>query len=494
MERDGSQRPQCMICNANLSNSSLAPAKLREHFLKLHGDGEYKNTTFAEFKVKRARFDEKGTLHVLGFVPIDKPVLTASYEVAYLITKQDKPHTIGETLVKPAALKVANIMLGKVVENKLSQIPLSNDTISSRIDDMSNDILAQVIADPISSPAKFSLQLNETTNVSSLSQLAVFVRYVKDDIIKEEFLFCKPLTTTTKAADVKKFVDDFFRDNDLSWDMVSAVCSDGAPVMLGRKSGFSALVKADTHCYTLCSAQACIGSKNLASKTRTKNDNFANFPLLDDCGSKIEDESGIGDISVPGELKQAIALYLDELAKSLDGYFPTRESYPAWVRQPFTFSVATADVNVEYLDEIIQLQQIQVQQQLFRTTTLSTFWCHQIVAYPLIAKKALEILIPRGFLLLISDRRSSASGLGRLCGGSGRELIDLVAWPLRAGVEIGFASNTLHRPVPGHFTVKFLSSQDVPKKKGWGLVAKFVKLFSSVSTLHYGIQKVFYTD
>jgi hypothetical protein len=38
--------------------------------------------------------------------------------------------------------------------------------------------------------------------------------------------------------------------------------------------------------------------------------------------------SGIGDISIDGELKQAIAMHLDELAKSLDGYFPTRESYP----------------------------------------------------------------------------------------------------------------------------------------------------------------------
>ncbi|KAK3865664.1 hypothetical protein Pcinc_028758 [Petrolisthes cinctipes] len=87
-------------------------------------------------------------------------------------------------------------------------------------------------------------------------------------------------------------------------------------------------------------------------------------------------------------------MHLDELAKSLNGYFPTRESYPAWVTQPFTFSFATADVIDEYLDEIIELQQSQVQQQLFRTTTLSTFWCHQIVVYPLIAKKALEILIP----------------------------------------------------------------------------------------------------
>ncbi|XP_013923726.1 PREDICTED: protein ZBED8-like [Thamnophis sirtalis] len=59
-------------------------------------------------------------------------------------------------------------------------------------------------------------------------------------------------------------------------------------------------------------------------KRRIENDNFANFPLLDDCVSKIEDVSGIRDISVPAELKQAIALHLDSLAKSLDGYFPTR--------------------------------------------------------------------------------------------------------------------------------------------------------------------------
>ena len=76
-------------------------------------------------------------------------------------------------------LKIANIMLGKAAEVKLSRIPLSNDTISDRIDDMSKDILAQVVADLISSPAKFSLQLDETTDVSNLSQLAVFVRYVK---------------------------------------------------------------------------------------------------------------------------------------------------------------------------------------------------------------------------------------------------------------------------------------------------------------------------
>ncbi|KAF2351664.1 Ribonuclease H-like domain [Trinorchestia longiramus] len=206
---------------------------------------ENTKTTLAEFKVKRARFDEKATLPVFGFVPINKPILTASYEVIYLITKQGKPHTIGETLVKPAVLKMANIMLEKEAEVK-SQIHLSNDTINDRIENMSRDILARVVADLISSPAKYSFELNKTTNNSNLSQLAVFVHYVKDHEIKANFLFRKPHTTTIKAADVKKLVNNFFKDNSLSWVMVSAVCSDGAPViMLGRKSGFGALVKAD---------------------------------------------------------------------------------------------------------------------------------------------------------------------------------------------------------------------------------------------------------
>ncbi|KAF2347970.1 hypothetical protein FHG87_021274 [Trinorchestia longiramus] len=204
-------------------------------------------------KVKRARFDEKATPPVLGFVLINKPILTESYEVAYSIAKQGKPLTIGETLVKPAVLKMANIMLGEETEVKLSQIPLLNDTISNGIEDMSKDILAQVVADLISSPAKFSLQLDKTTDISNLSQLAVLVCYVKDDVINEDFLFCKPLTTT-KAAEVKKPVDNFFKDNCFSWDMVSAVRSDRVPVTLGRKSGFGAVVKADaphiivTHC------------------------------------------------------------------------------------------------------------------------------------------------------------------------------------------------------------------------------------------------------
>ena len=76
---------------------------------------------------------------------------------------------------------------------------------------MTDDILAQIVLDLISDMAKFSLQFDKTTNASNLSQLAVFVHYGnKEDVKKEVFLFYQPLITT-KAAKVKKFVDNFFR-------------------------------------------------------------------------------------------------------------------------------------------------------------------------------------------------------------------------------------------------------------------------------------------
>ena len=81
-ERDGTQCPQCMLCNKKLSNSSPAAAKLREDFAKNHGAGNYAGTTHDQFKQKKARFDAHASITSYGFIPVDKPILTASYEVA----------------------------------------------------------------------------------------------------------------------------------------------------------------------------------------------------------------------------------------------------------------------------------------------------------------------------------------------------------------------------------------------------------------------------
>ena len=86
-----------------------------------------------------------------------------------------KPHTVGEELIKPCILKIADIVLGKEAAKKLQQVSLSNDVIHNRIIDMSEDILEQVIADIKASPVTISLQLDESTDVSNCIQLIAVV-------------------------------------------------------------------------------------------------------------------------------------------------------------------------------------------------------------------------------------------------------------------------------------------------------------------------------
>ena len=91
--------------------------------------------------------------------------------------------------------------------------------------------------------------------MANLNLLIAFVHYTKGQEIKE-FLSCKQLMTA-KAIDKKIILNDFFTSNGnglngngLLWNMVSAVCTDGALVRLGYKSGLRGLIKSDPPCIT----------------------------------------------------------------------------------------------------------------------------------------------------------------------------------------------------------------------------------------------------
>ena len=72
--------------------------------------------------------------------------------------------------------------------NKLEAVPLSNDTKSPKITDIPNNILKQVMEELKFLPFPFSMQLDESTDVSQCAQLFAYVRYMHADAIKE-FLF-----------------------------------------------------------------------------------------------------------------------------------------------------------------------------------------------------------------------------------------------------------------------------------------------------------------
>ena len=70
----------------------------------------------------------------------------ASFKVAYRIKKCKKLHTIAEELVFPAVLDLVSTMIGESAAQKLKAVPLSNNTISERIDKISDDINDQLVS------------------------------------------------------------------------------------------------------------------------------------------------------------------------------------------------------------------------------------------------------------------------------------------------------------------------------------------------------------
>ena len=146
-------------------------------------------------------------------------------------------------------------MLGEKYERSLRENPLSNNTVKRRITLMSEDIKDQVVNEKKSVFGLFAIQLDESVDVSSVSQLMVFVRFAVSTSIKEELLFCSALDITTKASDIKEKVNHYFNENEIPWKNLCAVCTDGVPAMLASKRGFRALVQRKipnvtfTHCF-----------------------------------------------------------------------------------------------------------------------------------------------------------------------------------------------------------------------------------------------------
>jgi hypothetical protein len=101
--------------------------------------------------------------------------LLASFELSYLIVKNKNPHTIGETLLLPAAIKMCGIMHGKKYAKLLKQL-LSPIMQYCDAESMSEDIKEQLLVRIKFSP-KSVLKIDESTDVAGLAQLLVFVRY-----------------------------------------------------------------------------------------------------------------------------------------------------------------------------------------------------------------------------------------------------------------------------------------------------------------------------
>lgn len=121
---------------------------------------------------------------------------------------------------------------------------LSRKTVSRRADQIGIQIYKK-ITDKLEQCNFFSMALDESTDTTDISQLLIMIRTIDIEYnISEEMFHCVPMYGTTKGVDIHMAVANVFKDV-VSFDKLSAVCTDGAPAMRGEKNGFAGLLKAN---------------------------------------------------------------------------------------------------------------------------------------------------------------------------------------------------------------------------------------------------------
>uniref|UniRef100_A0A671W871 DUF4371 domain-containing protein n=1 Tax=Sparus aurata TaxID=8175 RepID=A0A671W871_SPAAU len=242
MEGQDGYRPECVICGEKLADDSMRPNKLRRHQETKHHKTIGESREYFERK-KQLALSRRSTDIRSAFERAGSDLqraTEASFDCSLLIAKAKKPHSIGEQLIKPACLKIVERLCGPQVVAKLKAVPLSDNTVKSRIDQMAADCQNQ-LHEKLRN-VNFAIQLDETTKVSDESVLIVYVQFIDGEDLKQDILMSTNLLTTT-GQDIFVAVDSYLSSNNLPYENLVACCTDRAAAMMGKNKGFNSRLK-----------------------------------------------------------------------------------------------------------------------------------------------------------------------------------------------------------------------------------------------------------
>jgi hypothetical protein len=148
--------------------------------------------------------------------------LLTSYKVTHRNAKCKKPHTVGETLILTAAVDIVSIMFGDNLTQQLKPIPLFNDTVSWRTSNISEDLNDQLFEKLKNNI--FALQVDEATNNHGQSYLLDYLRFIYDNDVGKEILFCESLTTNATGKCIFDIIDNFL-NNMICNGRIALVCA-----------------------------------------------------------------------------------------------------------------------------------------------------------------------------------------------------------------------------------------------------------------------------
>uniref|UniRef100_A0A4W2GWJ7 Zinc finger MYM-type containing 6 n=1 Tax=Bos indicus x Bos taurus TaxID=30522 RepID=A0A4W2GWJ7_BOBOX len=252
--KESSPRPQCVICGEILSSENMKPANLSHHLKTKHSELENKPVDFFEEKSLEMECQNSALKKCLL---VEKSLVKASYLIAFQIAASKKPFSIAEELIKPYLVEMCSEVLGSSAGDKMKTIPLSNNTIGHRIDELSADIEDQLIQ-KVRESKWFALQIDESSEISNTTLLLCYIRFIDYGCsdIKEELLCCIEIPSQMTGFEIFELINKYIDSKSLNWKHCVGLCTDGAASMTGRCSGLRAKIQevatntvAFTHCF-----------------------------------------------------------------------------------------------------------------------------------------------------------------------------------------------------------------------------------------------------
>ncbi len=92
---------------------------------------------------------------------------------------------------------------------QIKGLQLSDSTIMRRIENIGKDVSDQLCAD-VSAAQCFSIAVDESTDLTDVAQLCVWVRFPKEKSFQEEMLCLLPLVRQTRGEDILNAFLAFF--------------------------------------------------------------------------------------------------------------------------------------------------------------------------------------------------------------------------------------------------------------------------------------------
>lgn len=228
-----------MICNAVICYNKLF--NISRHYSRNH-EKDYKHysreSRISILKDLKIQQNKQQTLETASCSnTVQKQCLSASYAVSLEIAGSKKCFSDGQ-LIKKCAIEMAKAFNNKHIVELFDQVSLSRRTVTRRIVDINMNIENQ-LKNLLHTCRYFSLCIDESTDISDVSQLCIFVRCIQEDFnINEELLSLVSLHNTTRGVDIFNAVFQTVNDFCNGFDKCSVIVTDGAKAMIGSENEF----------------------------------------------------------------------------------------------------------------------------------------------------------------------------------------------------------------------------------------------------------------